>query len=770
MKQLFKHKMKQCHWVCLIIFTILFAFSVVGCDFLTGITGSKDATIKSIKINGVTASNLGTPESGLGFVEPGTATIGDGDVSSGSIDVLPTDSRATWKIVKFSSENKDSYENEFATADEYNDEMISADDFFVIEVTAENGDKLYYRINVVVTKPFTYELMESNVEGSTDFSKVKFFLSYDAIDQDFYNTTTYEEIIALFGDPITSISNENVGAYLYVAEFSAAGSGTLLRISKILSENTPLTGVETADSAIKVTLIDTIEPPTDLPSATFDDITVTATVINADGVSDEAANAEIIITLSNAKVSEAIEDEDVDSWFSEVVEGLQYTANASKGSNKITIIIEGTPAVISVATDEITIPSGIIVDDKAFINSLPLEASGTITYNITQAETTVKRTRYIATPASEVPSASKPNPEIIDFKDSNYWYYMIYLGQMEAVPLQTDSPTVRYSGIANDVTFTTTTATAETIEEQTSYATSTTEEQYGESSVNVTVGAEVNAPFASASVSVEAGFMEGWNKSESETWENSYTEAVTTSEQQDRSVTIPFDNTKVSGYYRYVLFGSLDVYALVMYNISTQEYAVKTISDVVTSYYDVDYSPSSRFDDQEPAEITFDEKILETLNYEPTTDITPELPIEPLPEPLVTQFVKVFSSPNNGRDKRINDSDNGWDYITANFDVPRLKAEGYTRFSMHVSFDVKGIDDGYQVLWINNGITGAQWNYGRWDHGGNGLDEWWGNYNEWGDVFIDNWNNNFTLHWGAEGDYSDDWYLGRTTVTVTAVK
>ncbi len=355
-----------------------------------------------------------------------------------------------------------------------------------------------------------------------------------------------------------------------------------------------------------------------------------------------------------------------------------------------------------------------------------------------------KKKRFAATPAAKM-SAPRSGPKsnglkinnMIDFKDDKFYYYMFYLGQIENVPLQTKFPTVQWNGDnPRKEIFILTVAEAKTIEKQSMYATSVTDEQFKEKSGSVKVTTSVGFPVGvGIEASVEAGYTEGWGKSKGETWENSYTQAEKSSKEETHRVDVSFDSTNEIGYYRYVLFGSIDVYALVIYDPAKPKngYTVKTISDVAVPYYGLDYSTSSRFDDQKPEELPFDLSLLDGLGYEPKKDYSTSPP-PPSPPPLApgeTKFSKTFLEAKGERNIRIKGDDGSEhaDYITTKFDLTKLKKAGYKSFSIVVKYNVKGIDESNMQFWIikGHGREGKEsWFYKEWDHGGSGKDQWWG--------------------------------------------
>ncbi len=140
----------------------------------------------------------------------------------------------------------------------------------------------------------------------------------------------------------------------------------------------------------------------------------------------------------------------------------------------------------------------------------------------------------------------------------------------------------------------------------------------------------------------------------------------------------------------------------------------------------------------------------------------------------LTEFSRTFSEKTGERNIRIIDTNGSEhvDYITTNFDLAELKKAGYKNFSIVVKFDMKGIYNADSELWIRkgHGLKGKEWYYWYWDHGGGGEDRYWGEYTKSGNVSLSDWDNNLSLVWGARGKSDDDWWLGATTITITAVK
>jgi len=226
------------------------------------------------------------------------------------------------------------------------------------------------------------------------------------------------------------------------------------------------------------------------------------------------------------------------------------------------------------------------------------------------------------------------------FKDDNFWYYVFYLGDITRVPLE-NRQAEHFDGVLErKLSFTYSTVESETISNSASYASQKCDswskeisETIGEknsttvkaaASVKASVamiGADISAEAAkSVEQSLEKGFVNSFSGSTSETWTESYERAHEYSETVTTSTEVTFTKDVKPGYYRYILLGTVAVYAVVIYDPETEETYVTKISDVKASYRDFDYSEDPIFEsDTEYGELSFDvsriEKFIEPLAY-----------------------------------------------------------------------------------------------------------------------------------------------------------
>jgi hypothetical protein len=146
----------------IIAIAAIIGFSVMSCDNPANGDDKRNNTElgrMKVRIKGMNVVNLGTPSSVLGSELVGTVIITDTDAIAASITAVTFANGKTppIKIVKFAS-GETNYADTFKTKTAYSHEAVIDSDFFVFEVTAEDGSKLYYRVTVSVVKPYTIEI------------------------------------------------------------------------------------------------------------------------------------------------------------------------------------------------------------------------------------------------------------------------------------------------------------------------------------------------------------------------------------------------------------------------------------------------------------------------------------------------------------------------------------------------------------------------------------------------------------------------------------
>ena len=136
---------------------------------------------------------------------------------------------------------------------------------------------------------------------------------------------------------------------------------------------------------------------------------------------------------------------------------------------------------------------------------------------------------------------------------------------------------------------------------------------------------------------------------------------------------------------------------------------------------------------------------------------------------LKTSSTTVFSAENGNRDKTVTDSDGVTETVNPGLNKEDLKYRGYKYLYVTITFDCKEKDDGYQDLWVHS-YNNTQLKHYEFEHGAGKKDTSWWSHTKSFYISLDDVNasGSFNLEWGANGNFSDTWYLGYTTVSVTA--
>lgn len=202
--------------------------------------------------------------------------------------------------------------------------------------------------------------------------------------------------------------------------------------------------------------------------------------------------------------------------------------------------------------------------------------------------------RYQAEPAGEV------RENMISYRDEDHYYYMFYLGELNGVPLQTDAEAFYYGG--NDYTYSfqkgynTSQSISGAVKRSVGYCTSWTKNFSAGGTVNI---AEI--------ASFDLGYSKQWGQSATSSAESSYEKASSYSESYQASFEVSFDDRYPVGFFRWILYGDLDVFAAIVYDLDSGDYSCENYSVVASQYFMLDYSAESgRFQDGTYEMLPFD--------------------------------------------------------------------------------------------------------------------------------------------------------------------
>lgn len=221
--------------------------------------------------------------------------------------------------------------------------------------------------------------------------------------------------------------------------------------------------------------------------------------------------------------------------------------------------------------------------------------------------------RYVAEPVRDVMN------DMTSYRDENYYYYIFHLGELNGVPLQDDAQAFQFNGNAYTYSF--------QKEQSSSGSIASSVKRAVEHCTSWTRNFQAGGSLSIKNIfSIDLGYSKQWGESTRSSAEYSYEEAYSYAEKQVSSFSISFDDRYPTGYYRWIMFGDLDVYAAIEYDIRTGEYAVENYSVIAAQYFTLDYSPTSgRFDDGEYGELPFEMDASDIRRLpEPTEWITEE--------------------------------------------------------------------------------------------------------------------------------------------------
>lgn len=265
-----------------------------------------------------------------------------------------------------------------------------------------------------------------------------------------------------------------------------------------------------------------------------------------------------------------------------------------------------------------------------------------------------------------VKSAEKENDQFPSYsiKDSRYYYYVWYIGEVANVPLQSAEDvadnTIGYWGAPFSYTFESSYSQTDSISDTVSSATEKCTSKSGSANVSVSdsstikVSSEGNSGFLKAGLEYENTFelalayAREWGTTNAQTTSNSYETASSYTYTQTTTISISFDDRYSQGWYRYILFGNMDVFTAIIYDTETDTvYSWNTSKITSVIGYSFEYTPreDGQFGKDTYDKLDFDAIDVDDLiqNHAPTTSV------QDLGEdnPFVVRF-KVLFDQNGG--------------------------------------------------------------------------------------------------------------------------
>lgn len=266
---------------------------------------------------------------------------------------------------------------------------------------------------------------------------------------------------------------------------------------------------------------------------------------------------------------------------------------------------------------------------------------------------------------SAVDMAASENYKLYDScKDDRYYYYFFFIGSVENVPLQDNYDTFKFTGNEFETKLSTIKTEGKTVEHQVENIISTNRSWQNTISAEYSQGSSAGAGVeldifkfsAGLERQVKLGFQGCWGESKTTTASEMSKTVKEYSETISREVTLKFDNTCKQGYYRYILMGVFDVYAVVVYDTDSKQFNLATKASLYNQYYMLDYSEDSHFDDNSFDEIEVNESRIDLSKLGESK--IPEKEIEEVAKSITVELNKhlckldsKYNPETNGKEK-----------------------------------------------------------------------------------------------------------------------
>ena len=384
------------------------------------------------------------------------------------------------------------------------------------------------------------------------------------------------------------------------------------------------------------------------------------------------------------------------------------------------------------------------------------------------------------------------------YKLDGLYYYIFNLGYIEGVPLQDKSNpdnSYRYTG-ETEITeaLSTSSETSTTISEKVEHAQENCTTWNNDFSAHIGLTYTKELKFAGISerklsLSVDVGYAHQWGGSTSKSSSSSVEEAETYSKKYGKTSTFKWTpNLSKVGWYRYVLEGTISMYACVIYDPIQEKYLlIDTYSVIDKTYWTLEYSEDSYFSNTAYTPLTLNDSCYSIIGTEPEKEYNvSDLPIdkdENESNSYVVNTTNILSKTNNltiTQDGYYGLQEKDYDVL----DLSVYKNEGYFTkdyvFCFDVCVNISEKNNGYQEIYLYNQIKNtskevqiseAQDSYGMIcgsviSHGGGSAasdhcDVWY--------VRGDQIKDTMYIRYDAHGDGDDTWYRRAIKVDLTIV-
>lgn len=355
---------------------------------------------------------------------------------------------------------------------------------------------------------------------------------------------------------------------------------------------------------------------------------------------------------------------------------------------------------------------------------------------------------------------------VVSFYDDEYNYWIFDMGYLTDVPLEESHSYYKYTGGNIEYKFTTSVATTNSVKNTSERITSksNTWSNTNTHQVDVRGGGGKKDVW---NVTVEYGYTNSsTNGSYSGTsWSESFEKCETYTKTQESSVSINFDDSCEKGYYRYVLLGTINVYAAVIQDRNTKAYYANTYSEIKSYGYCLDFDKESAlFDDYDDSLFEFDLSCLGELE-EPTKYISIKKTDSALEDLVV--FDKTIRT---GNCKIAGSGKYTLDTFTLDKDISELSGSGYKKLNITISYALKEVDNCKQYISLYTS-TDYVIKKETIEHGGSEKLTSWETYNMNCEIELEKLDSNiFNFKCQAQNALFKDFYIGQVSVKIIAVE
>ena len=376
------------------------------------------------------------------------------------------------------------------------------------------------------------------------------------------------------------------------------------------------------------------------------------------------------------------------------------------------------------------------------------------------------------------------------FYDGRHNYFYFYLGCVDKVPVAYE-PADYWNGIAKpDLTYEITTYDEQTIDNTMSVCTSMSVSSTNQQQLNISGGFKKNGFHANIALGLS------WSKTSESAQSTTQTTSTINkwSEEHKKTVKYILDDNCPYGYYRYTLFASCDVYAVVIYDKVTKETTCDYVSCArsQTYHYSIDYSEDEHFEkDASTSSLIFDFNLLKDVKLDedlPISEISDIIYPEPYNRLVLhnKDDYEVVASGGGALSFDKDKTDWGLSHKKELIDLSDFSEYMSDKYEWEFNIKVHIVEekDGYQELYIYNEYHNVGGIYSNDTYSKETAQQygmvWYNDQLNYSDSNDDDWvaeelcilsgsqcRNKMYITYGAHGTASDTWHKKEVTIYLT---